>query len=137
MAKKDKTINDYIEELKTMVEHRNDGCFDPWLMPMLRATAMNMVILDKMQISLESDNICKLMTGSMGQQKTELHSGYSEGKICGYRICRYIKDFWCNHRYFRFNGAFRNRKSTWSSSKLCCFKGRSCCKSHLLRCECI
>lgn len=73
MAKKDKTINDYIEELKTMVEHRNDGCFDPWLMPMLRATAMNMVILDKIQTSLEKDDICKLMTGSKGQQKTELH----------------------------------------------------------------
>lgn len=73
MAKKDKTTNDYIEELKTMVEHRNDGCFDPWLMPMLRATAMNMVILDKMQTSLEADVICKLATGCMGQQKTELH----------------------------------------------------------------
>ena len=72
MAKKS-TTQDYITELRTMIEKKNDGAFDPWLMPMLRATAMNMVILDKMQEQLENENITNSMTGSMGQQKIDVH----------------------------------------------------------------
>jgi hypothetical protein len=72
MAKKNKT-QDYITELKTMIANKNDGGFDPWLMPMLRAAAMNMVILDKMQEKLEAEEITQSMTGSMGQQKIDVH----------------------------------------------------------------
>ena len=71
MAKK--KTSDYIDELKEMITHRNDGVLDPWLMPMLRATAMNMVILDKMQEQLEKEDITNSMTGSMGQQKIDVH----------------------------------------------------------------
>lgn len=71
MAKK--KTSDYIDELKEMITHRNDGVLDPWLMPMLRATAMNMVILDKMQEQLEEEDITNSMTGSMGQQKIDVH----------------------------------------------------------------
>lgn len=65
---------EYIDELKTFVKHRNDGAFDPWLMPILRATAMNMVILDKLQEAIEKeDSLTQSMTGSMGQQKIEVN----------------------------------------------------------------
>ena len=70
---KSKTTQDYIEELKSSIEKKTDTAFDPWLMPMLRATAMNMVILDKMQDKLEKENITNSMTGSVGQQKIEVH----------------------------------------------------------------
>ena len=70
---KSKTTQDYIEELKTSIEQKTEAGFDPWLMPMLRATAMNMVILDKMQEQLENENITNSMTGSMGQQKIDVH----------------------------------------------------------------
>ena len=70
---KTKTTQDYIEELKTSIEKKTDAGFDPWLMPMLRATAMNMVILDKMQSQLETEQITNSMTGSMGQQKIDVH----------------------------------------------------------------
>ena len=72
MAKK-QTTQDYITELRTMIEAKNDGVFDPWLMPMLRATAMNMVILDKMQKQLEEVSMTSSMQGSMGQQKIDVH----------------------------------------------------------------
>ena len=73
MAKKS-TTQDYITELRTMIENKNDGAFDPWLMPMLRATAMNMVILDKLQEAIEKeDSLTQSMTGSMGQQKIEVN----------------------------------------------------------------
>ncbi len=72
MAKK-QTTQDYITELRTMIEAKNDGVFDPWLMPLLRATAMNMVILDKMQKQLEEESMTSSMQGSMGQQKIDVH----------------------------------------------------------------
>ena len=71
--KNNKTTQDYTEELKTSIEQKTERNFDPWLMPMLRATAMNMVILDKMQAQLEKEDITKSMTGSMGQQKIDVH----------------------------------------------------------------
>ena len=74
MAKKKKT-DDYIDELKTMVVEANDGKpFQGWLLPQLRATAMNMVILDKLQSTIEKeDSLTMSMNGSMGQQKIEVN----------------------------------------------------------------
>ena len=69
---KSKTSN-YIDELKSLVVQRNDGTFDPWLMPMLRSTAMNMVILDRLQEELEKSNMTDFMDGSMGQQKVQVN----------------------------------------------------------------
>ena len=65
--------NIYIDELRELIEKRNDGGFDPWLMPMLRSTAMNMVILDRLQEELEKNNMTTSMTGSMGQQKIDVN----------------------------------------------------------------
>ena len=67
------TTHSYITDLKAMVVQRNNGAFDPWLMPMLRATAMNMVILDRLQEKLETEDVTTSMTGSMGQQKIDVH----------------------------------------------------------------
>ena len=74
MSKK-KTTDDYIEELKTMVVEANDGkAFPGWLLPQLRSTAMNMIILDKLQEAIEKeDSLTQSMTGSMGQQKIEVN----------------------------------------------------------------
>ena len=70
-----KKTSDYIEELKQMVVEANDGkTFPGWLLPQLRSTAMNMVILDKLQEAIEKeDSLTQSMTGSMGQQKIEVN----------------------------------------------------------------
>ena len=73
MAKKNKTTQDYIDELKKSIEQKTNSAFDMWLMPMLRSTAMNMVILDKIQEKLENEEVTNSMTGSMGQQKIDVH----------------------------------------------------------------
>jgi hypothetical protein len=73
MAAKKKTVDEYIDELKKMVELRTGKAFDPWLLPQLRATAMGMMMLDKIQDKLADSEITILMTGSMGQQKTEVN----------------------------------------------------------------
>lgn len=72
---KTSTTSDYIDELKEMVQQSNDGkpC-PPWLMPQLRATAMNMVVLDKLQTAIEKeDDLTMSMTGSTGQQKINVN----------------------------------------------------------------
>ena len=73
MAAKKNTVDEYIDELKKMVELRTGKAFDPWLLPQLRATAMGMMMLDKIQDKLADSEITILMTGSMGQQKTEVN----------------------------------------------------------------
>jgi hypothetical protein len=65
--------NSYIDELRELIEKRNERGFDPWLMPMLRSTAMNMVILDRLQEELEKNDMTTSMTGSMGQQKIDVN----------------------------------------------------------------
>lgn len=70
---KAKTAHAYELEIKRMIEKRN-GEFDIWLIPQLRATALNCVMLDKIH-----DELCKerslLITsaGSMDQTKYEAH----------------------------------------------------------------
>lgn len=70
---KAKTAHAYELEIKKMIEKRN-GEFDMWLIPQLRATALNCVMLDKIH-----DELCKerslLITsaGSMDQTKYEAH----------------------------------------------------------------
>jgi len=70
---KAKTTQDYIEELKDSIQQKTSAGFDPWLFPLLRTTAMNMVIIDKIQEKLEKEEITNSMTGSMGQQKIDVH----------------------------------------------------------------
>lgn len=68
---KDKT-SEYVEELKKMVELRQ-GSFEIWLLPTVRATAMNMAFIDKLQEELMKADLTTSMTGSMGQQKIEVN----------------------------------------------------------------
>ena len=72
MAKK-KTAHAYELELKRMVEARTGVACEIWLMPQVRATAANMVMIDRIQDELlEHDSLTDLRTGSMGQQKIEV-----------------------------------------------------------------
>ena len=70
---KAKTITDYVSELTQMVELRTGSAFDIWLTPQLRATAMNMVILDKLQTDLDKASFLTYTTGSMKQPKREVN----------------------------------------------------------------
>ena len=68
------SVKEYIEELKEMIKLRTGKEFELWLMPQLRATAQNMVLLDRIQeqIAIE-DDLTTSMTGSMGQQKIDVN----------------------------------------------------------------
>lgn len=44
---KQKTVSSYITELKKMIHSRTGADMEPWLLPQVRSTAMNMVVLDK------------------------------------------------------------------------------------------
>ena len=70
---KAKKIGDYVEELTKMIELRTGNAFDIWLTPQLRATAMNMVILDKLQSELDKADLLTFTTGSMKQPKREVN----------------------------------------------------------------
>ena len=72
MARK-KTAHQYELEIKRMIEARN-GQFDAWLQPQLEATAMNRVMLAKIQEELEQETSLMLtIPGSMGQTKLDAH----------------------------------------------------------------
>ena len=67
---KTKTAHAYELEIKKMIIERL-GKFDRWLIPQVRATAMNMVMLDKLQDTLsdEDTDLMIMAPGSMGQMK--------------------------------------------------------------------
>lgn len=76
MAKKKKEpankIANYIEELKNSVQQRTGKPFEIWLLPQVRATASNMVILETIQdaiINIKQEDLTSSMVGSTGQQK--------------------------------------------------------------------
>lgn len=72
-SKKKRNAHAYELEIKKMIEKRT-GQFDEWLRPQLRATAMNCVMLDKIQEELEGkDTLVVTSTGSQGQIKTDAH----------------------------------------------------------------
>ena len=68
-----KTAIEYTDELKEMVELRTKKPFEVWLVPQLRATAMNTVILDRVQDTLATAAITIFTNGSMGQPKQEVN----------------------------------------------------------------
>lgn len=73
MAKK-KTAHAYELELRQMIKHRTGADMEPWLLPQVRATAGNMVMLDKIQEELEAEkNLVSLVAGSMAQMKNEVN----------------------------------------------------------------
>ena len=72
MAKK-KTAHAYELELRNMIKHRTGVEMEPWLLPQVRATAGNMVMLDKVQAELEDpDDLVTMVPGSTGQVKNEV-----------------------------------------------------------------
>ena len=72
MAKK-KTAHAYELELRQMIKHRTGADMEPWLLPQVRATAGNMVMLDKIQDELtDMASLITPVPGSMGQLKNEV-----------------------------------------------------------------
>lgn len=71
---KQRTAHAYELELRKMIKSRTGEDMEPWLLPQVRATAMNMVLLDKVQSEIErSDNLVTLTPGSMAQMKNEVN----------------------------------------------------------------
>lgn len=73
MAKK-KTAHAYELELRKMIKSRTGADMEAWLLPQVRATAANMVMLDKVQQELlDTTDLVKLVPGSMSQIKNEVN----------------------------------------------------------------
>ncbi len=70
---KQKTAHAYELEIIKMIRSRN-GEFDEWLRPQLEATAMNRVMLAKIQTELTAETSLMLTaSGSMGQSRHDAH----------------------------------------------------------------
>ena len=70
---KKKTAKQYEAELQRMIKSRTGADCEAWLTPQIRATAMNMVMLDKIQNELtDMDSLITPVPGSMGQLKNEV-----------------------------------------------------------------
>ena len=70
---KQRTAHAYELELRKMIKSRTGADMELWLLPQVRATASNMVTLDKVQRELEkADDLVTLMPGSQGQMKSEV-----------------------------------------------------------------
>jgi hypothetical protein len=72
---KQKTAHAYELELRKMIEARTGAKMELWLLPQVRATAMNEVMLDQIQNEL-TDGTRKLADysdGSTGQMKFDAH----------------------------------------------------------------
>lgn len=72
---KPKTAHAYELELRKMIESRTGAKMEPWLMPQVRATAMNQVMLDQIQDELcnGTRKLADWGDGSTGQMKFEAH----------------------------------------------------------------
>jgi hypothetical protein len=70
---KKKTAHAYELELRKMIKSRTGADMEAWLLPQVRATASNMVMLDKVQRELEeTDSLVTMVPGSMAQMKNEV-----------------------------------------------------------------
>ena len=72
---KQKTAHAYELELRKMIEARTGAKMELWLMPQVRATAMNQVMLDQIQEELcnGTRRLADWGDGSTGQMKFEAH----------------------------------------------------------------
>jgi hypothetical protein len=72
---KQKTAHAYELELRKMIESRTGAKMEMWLLPQVRATAMNQVMLDKVQEALcdPKRKLADWNDGSTGQMKFEAH----------------------------------------------------------------
>lgn len=69
-----KTAHAYELELRKMIKSRTGADMEAWLLPQVRTTAANMVMLDKIQQELEeSSSFVTLLPGSMAQMKNEVN----------------------------------------------------------------
>ena len=70
---KERTAHAYELELRKMIKSRTGADMELWLLSQVRATAANMVILDKIQSEiLDSDSLIVPVLGSQGQMKNEV-----------------------------------------------------------------
>jgi len=70
---KTKTAKQYEAELRRMIKARTGADCEAWLTPQIRATAMNMVMLDKIQDEItDMDSLITTLPGSTGQLKNEV-----------------------------------------------------------------
>ena len=70
---KRKTAHAYELELRKMIKSRTGAKMEEWLLPQVRVTAMNEVMLDKVQDELEEkESLVELVSGSMAQMKNEV-----------------------------------------------------------------
>ena len=70
---KQRTAHAYELELRKMIKSRTGADMEPWLLPQVRATAANMVMLDKVQAELlDTTDLVIPVPGSMGQMKNEV-----------------------------------------------------------------
>ena len=72
---KQRTAHAYELELRKMIESRTGAKMEMWLTPQVRATAMNQVMLDKIQDELVNSpkKLADWNDGSTGQMKFEAH----------------------------------------------------------------
>lgn len=71
---KQRTAHAYELELKKMIEARTGAACEPWLMPQIRATANNEVMIDKIQAELaDTTRLVTIVAGSTGQPKNEVN----------------------------------------------------------------
>ena len=71
---KERTAHAYELELRKMIKSRTGAEMEPWLLPQVRATAGNMVMLDKIQAELENEkDLVTLVAGSMARMKNEVN----------------------------------------------------------------
>ena len=71
---KQRTAHAYELELRKMIKSRTGADMEPWLLPQVRATASNMVMLDKVQAELEdTSRLVTMMPGSTAQLKNEVN----------------------------------------------------------------
>ena len=71
---KQRTAHAYELELRKMIKSRTGADMEAWLLPQVRATAANMVMLDKVQQELlDTEDLVKPMPGSMAQMKNEVN----------------------------------------------------------------
>ena len=70
---KQRTAHAYELELRKMIKSRTGADMEAWLLPQVRATAANMVMLDKVHKELEQmESLVTLVSGSMAQMKNEV-----------------------------------------------------------------
>ncbi len=71
---KERTAHAYELELRKMIKSRTGADMEAWLLPQVRATASNMVMLDKIQAELEdTSKLVTMMPGSTAQIKNEVN----------------------------------------------------------------